>query len=377
MQTQTLAPVNFLDLGPLHQSIREELHQASQRVIDSGWYVLGPELEAFEQEFAAYCQSQYCIGVGNGLNAITIALKACGVGAGDEVIVPSHTYVGTWLGVSETGATPVPVETNPQTYNLDPNTIEQAISPRTKAIMPVHLYGQPAEMTAINTIAKRHGLWVVTDCAQGHGGQWQGQTVGSLADVAAFSFYPTKNLGALGDGGAVITSNETIANKVKMLRNYGSTKKYVNEITGTNSRLDEMQAAFLRVKLRYLDEWNKRKADIAQSYNQAFKNLPNIVLPFVHPDATSCWHQYVIRHPKRDEFQQKLLDDYHIKTLIHYPTACHHQPCYQEKFNGKHYSIAEEAAATLLSLPTDPMMSPQDIERVIHGVIQTSMALNK
>ncbi len=360
--------VRFLELKPLHAKIRNELHAASQRVIDSGWYILGPEVEAFEDEFSAFCQSDYAIGVGSGLNALTLALKAVGVESGDEVLVPSHTFIGTWLAVSEMGAIPVPIEVDAETYNLDPDGIKAAITHKTKAIIVVHLYGQPANMLAINTIAKQHNLPVVTDCAQSHGASVNCSLSGALGDSAAFSFYPVKNLGALGDGGAVVTNDPALAETVKKLRNYGSTIKYINEIQGTNSRLDEIQAAFLRVKLGYLDLWTTTRRRHAAQYLAGLANIPNLVLPKVINGVEPVWHLFVVRHPNRDKLQAMLQNEYGIQTLLHYPLACHKQACYQPMFANSQYPITEHTANTLLSLPIDPMLTADDINTVINAV---------
>ena len=261
--------VPFLDLGRLHQSIRAPLDAAYHRVMDSGWFIMGPELEAFEAEFAQYCEVKHCIGVGNGLEALHLLLRAYGIGPGDEVIVPSNTFIATWLAVTQCGATPVPVEPDVNTHNIDPALIAAAITPRTRAIMPVHLYGQPADMDPINEIAAKHGLIVIEDAAQAQGARYKGRRTGSLGHAAGTSFYPGKNLGALGDGGAVLTSDDAIADKVRQLRNYGSKIKYQHDLAGYNSRLDEMQAAFLRVKLTVLDDWNALRSEIADQYSSS------------------------------------------------------------------------------------------------------------
>ena len=259
--------IPFLDLKAASTELREELDAAYHRVMDSGWYILGEEVDAFEAEWAAYCGVRYCVGVGNGLDALHLILRAMDIGTGDEVIVPSNTYIATWLAVSYAGATPVPVEPDPRTFNLDPTRVEAAITPRTRALLPVHLYGQPADMDGLLEVARRHDLRVVEDAAQAHGATYKGRRCGGLADAAGFSFYPGKNLGALGDAGAVTTDDDRIADRVRALRNYGSRRKYYHDEKGYNSRLDPLQAAFLRVKARHLDEWNGRRAELASRYN--------------------------------------------------------------------------------------------------------------
>src|SRR5918997_2085576 len=309
--------VPFLDLKALYLELKEELDIAYQRVMYSGWYVLGREVKTFEQEFASYCQVKHCIGVGNGLEALHLTLRAYGIGEGDEVIVPANTYIATWLAVSYAGARPVPVEPEERTYNLDPERVEAAITPRTRALIPVHLYGQPADMDALNDIAAPYGLKVIEDAAQAHGARYKDRRVGTLADAAGFSFYPGKNLGAIGDGGAVVTDDPGLADEVRLLRNYGSRVKYHNEAKGFNSRLDELQAALLRVKLTMLDGWNARRRALATEYLEALNSAP-ITLPFVPGWAEPVWHLFVVRHPQRDALQKHLAGG-GIGTLIHYP----------------------------------------------------------
>src|SRR6185436_8312757 len=294
------ASVPFLDFSAPYEELKPELDEAYSRFMRSAWYILGKEVEAFEQEFSNYCGVKHCIGVGNGLEALHLVLRAWGVGEGHEVIVPSNTYIATWLAVSYADATPVPVEPDPRTFNLDPARIEAAITPRTRAIMPVHLYGQPADMDPIIEIARKHGLKVLEDNAQAQGALYKGRRTGGLGDAAGNSFYPGKNLGAFGDAGAVTTNDADLADRIRTLRNYGSKKKYYNEIKGYNSRLDEMQAAFLRVKLRKLDEWNDRRRVIANRYQEELAGSSSLTLPFVPSWAALGWHLYVIRHPQRD-----------------------------------------------------------------------------
>ncbi len=324
--------VEFLDLKSAHEEVKTELHAAYERVLSSGWFILGQELQSFEEEFASYCDSSYCIGVGNGLDALSLILRGYGISAGDEVIVPSNTFIATWLAVSSCGATPVAVEPNLGSYNIDANRVEDALTKRTKAIIAVHLYGQPADMQELKAIADKHGLKLIEDAAQSHGARYKGQRTGSLGDAAGFSFYPGKNLGGLGDGGAITTSDETLAKEVRRLRSYGSTQKYVHEVKGVNSRLDEMQAAFLRVKLNKLDQWNERRRQISELYMDGL-DKESIVLPLVQKDIVSAWHLFVIRVSDREHVMQALKND-GIETIIHYPTPPHLQGAYLQESGG-------------------------------------------
>lgn len=352
--------VPFLNMKAPYLELKAELDDAYQRVMESGWYILGDEVENFEAEFAAYCNVKHCIGVGNGLDALFLVLKAWGIGAGDEVIVPANTYIATWLAVTYTGATVVPVEPDERTYNIDPKRIESAITPKTKAIIAVHLYGQPADMPAINAIANKYNIKVLEDAAQAHGAKCNGEKVGGLADAAGISLYPGKNLGALGDAGVVTTNDDETADRVKVLRNYGSRVKYQNEIVGHNSRLDELQAALLRVKLRYLDEWNSRRMQIVKSYLCAFADSPNIVLPHVPEWAEPVWHLFVIRNKMRDDLQQ-FMTKAGIQTLIHYPIPPHLSGAYRSYGWGVgDFPISERLANEVLSLPMGPHMEPKE-----------------
>lgn len=357
--------VPFLDLKAAHHELRAELEAAFQRVLDSGWFVMGPELEALETEFADYCGVDYCVGVGNGLEALHLLLRAYGIGPGDEVIVPSNTFIATWLAVSQCGATPVPVEPDSETHNIDPLRITAAISPRTRAIMPVHLYGQPADMDPINEIAGRHGLVVIEDAAQAQGARYKGRRAGSLGHAAGTSFYPGKNLGALGDGGAILTSDRAIADKVRRLRNYGSEIKYQHELMGYNSRLDELQAALLRAKLRMLDAWNQRRADIARTFQQALAGC-GVGLPHIPEWADPVWHLFVIRSPEREALQG-FLQEHGIDTMIHYPTPPHRQRCYADR-SWDDLPIADRLAREVLSLPIYPTMNPVQVAYVTEAV---------
>lgn len=358
--------IQFLDIGRLHQSIREPLDAAYHRVMASGWFIMGPELEAFEAEFAQYCEVKHCIGVGNGLDALHLLLRAYGIGPGDEVIVPSNTFIATWLAVTQCGATPVAVESSIDTHNIDPALIASAITSRTRAIMPVHLYGQPADMDPINKLAAEHGLIVIEDAAQAQGARYKGRRVGSLGHAAATSFYPGKNLGALGDGGAVLTNDDAIAEKVKQLRNYGSKVKYQHDLAGYNSRLDEMQAAFLRAKLVVLDEWNAQRREIAAQYSMLLAGA-DINLPFFPEYTEPVWHLYVIRSKQRDALKMHL-EQQGISTVIHYPIPPHRQACYQG-FQENSFPIADVLAEQVLSFPISPAMSSEEVKLVAHAVL--------
>lgn len=359
--------VPFLDLKGINAAHAVELRAAFDRVLDSGWYIMGEELANFEREFAEYCGVQHCIGVANGLEAMQLVLKAWGIGPGMEVIVPSNTYIATWLAISYTGATPVPVEPDPRTYNLDPERIAAAINSRTRAILPVHLYGQPAHMEPICELAAAHGLKVLEDAAQAHGARYMGRRVGNLGDAAGFSFYPGKNLGALGDGGAITTNDASLADAVRVLRNYGSRQKYVNETRGVNSRLDELQAALLRVKLRYLDKENEDRRRLAARYTAALEGL-GIGLPELPQWAEAVWHLYVIRISNREKFAETLKQG-GVGTLVHYPIPPHLQKAYRDLDMGRgSFPIAESMADEVLSLPIWPGMSDAMQQAVIENV---------
>lgn len=361
--------VPFLDLRAAYLELKTEIDEACLRSLDSGWYILGGEVEAFEREFAEYCGVRHCIGVGNGLDALHLILRGYEIGSGDEVIVPANTYIATWLAVSYAGASPVPVEPDPATYNIDPARIEAAITGRTKAIIPVHLYGQLADMDAINAVAARHSLKVIEDAAQAHGASYQGRMAGSLGDAAGFSFYPVKNLGAFGDAGAVTTNDDDLANRIRMLRNYGSQKKYFNEVKGFNSRLDPVQAACLSVKLRYLDDWNDRRRSLASKYCTRLSGIPDLSLPKVALSSVHSWHLFVVRSSKRDELQD-LLKARGIGTLIHYPVAPHRSGAYLPDFREASFPIAEELSGRVLSLPIGPHLSEADQDYVIDTILK-------
>jgi dTDP-4-amino-4,6-dideoxygalactose transaminase len=334
----------------------------------SGWFILGPELEAFEAEFAELCEAKYCLGVANGLDALHLILRALEIGSGDEVIVPSNTFIATWLAVSYAGATPIPVEPDKRTGNLDPSLIEAAITPRTKAIIPVHLYGQPADMDRINEIAAPYGIKVIEDAAQAHGARCEGRRAGTLGHAAGFSFYPGKNLGAMGDAGAVVTNDSAVADRVRVLRNYGSRVKYDHELRGFNSRLDEFQAAVLRVKLRKLDEWNERRRRAALHYSQSLEGVPDLSLPFEPKFAEPVWHLFVVRHPQRDALQRHLAA-HGVGTIIHYPKQPHLQKAYEGMgYTSGQFPLAEAAANEVLSLPMGPHLSQAELEHVVESV---------
>lgn len=348
--------IPFLDLAAAYAELKEPIDKAVARVLASGHYILGPEVEAFEGEFAEYCGARHGIGLANGLDALHLALRAMGVGPGDEVIVPSNTYIATWLAVSQCGATPVPVEPDDRTYNLDPSRIESAVTSRTRVILPVHLYGRPADMDPIMEVARRNQLLVLEDAAQAHGAVYQGRRIGAHGDAVAWSFYPGKNLGALGDAGAVTTNNDELADRIRVLRNYGSRVKYVNEVQGFNSRLDPLQAAVLRVKLKALDEWNARRAAIAELYLREL-DAAGIVLPLADDGFKSSWHLFVVRMQRRDELQ-KFLAEKAIGTLIHYPIPPHRQQAYaRAELGSSSYPIATGHAEQVLSLPIGPHLS--------------------
>jgi len=360
--------IPFLDMKSPYLELQAELDEAYHRAMESGWYILGEEVEAFEAEFAAYCGVKHCVGVGNGLEALHLVLRAYGIGPGAEVIVPANTYIATWLAVSYSGATPVPVEPNARTYNLDPGLVEAAISPRCRAILPVHLYGQPADMEPLLQIARRHNLVVIEDAAQAHGATYQRRRAGALGDAAGWSFYPAKNLGAMGDAGAVTTNDGEVADRVRVLRNYGSLTKYLNEVKGYNSRLAPLQAAFLRVKLRHLDEWNLRRKKVAAAYLERLIPVGELTLPFVPENVDPAWHVFVVQHPRRNELQEHLTRN-GVGTLIHYPLPPHLSHAYEEMgIKTGTFPITERLAQTVLSLPLGPHIPPEHVQSVIAAI---------
>ena len=360
--------VPFLDLKGINGAHAPQLEAAFRRVLESGWYILGKEVEQFERQFAAYCGAAHGIGVANGLDAIMLVLKGYGIGPGDEVIVPSNTFIATWLAVSQCGATPVPVEPVEATYNLDPALVEAAITPRTRAIIAVHLYGQPADMEPLRALAGRHGLKLVEDAAQAHGARCHGRRTGSLGDAAAFSFYPGKNLGALGDGGGIVTDDAALDGIVRTYRNYGSQKKYHNLVQGFNSRLDELQAAFLAVKLATLDEDNAARRAVAARYDELLAGIDGLTLPVVPAWAEPVWHLYVVRHARRDALAERLAQA-GIGTIVHYPIPPHLQQAYAELgFREGDFPIAERIHREVLSLPVAPGMTAEQVEEVAAAV---------
>jgi dTDP-4-amino-4,6-dideoxygalactose transaminase len=362
--------VPFLDLTAAYEELAEELDDAVHRVMASGRYILGEELESFEEAFAAYCGTRFCIGVSNGLDALRLILEAYDIGEGDEVIVPSHTFIATWLAVSLTGATPVPVEPDELTFNIDPGRLADAITPTTKAIVPVHIYGSPAEMDPIVEVASEHQLMVIEDAAQSHGARYKGKRAGSVGHAAAFSFYPAKNLGALGDAGAVTTDDPELAARLRSLRNYGSRQKYENEVKGYNCRLDPMQAAVLSVKLRRLDDWNERRRSIARAYCN-YLDGTSIARQLFQDHSEPVWHLFVIRSPDRERLISRF-SELGIETLIHYPIPPHRQAAYAtESAKMPPLPIAERLANEVLSLPIHAFQTDEDTHRVIAALSDT------
>jgi len=367
------ATVQFLDLGFTYRALKDELDAAVSDALASGWYIGGPTVESFEREFAEYVEAQHAVGLANGLDALTLVLRAWGIGPGDEVLVPSNTYIATWLAVTSLGATPIAVEPDEGTYNMDPALVEARITPRTRALLPVHLYGQPARMQALLAIAQRHGLKVLEDAAQAHGATYQGRRVGALGHATAWSFYPSKNLGAFGDAGAVTTDDAELVDKLRLLRNYGSRKKYQNEITGVNSRLDPIQAAVLRVKLKHLDAWNDARRAQANLYLHGLRDVGHLKLPVCDPDTSHVWHVFTVRTPARDDLMKRLAER-GIQTLIHYPIPPHRQACYESL--AQSLPISERIHAEILSLPIGPHLEPAQIERVVAAVRDALGAAN-
>lgn len=360
--------VPFLDLNVAAAAIAPQIEAALLEGARSGQYVMGPALERFEAEFAAYLGAKHCLGVANGLDALRLGLDAMGVGAGDEVIVPANTYIATWLAVSQCGAIPVPVEPLESTYNIDPDGVAAAVTERTKVILAVHLYGQPADMDGLRAVADRHGLAILEDAAQAHGAYYKSERIGSTG-TATYSFYPSKNLGALGDGGALVTDDDTIAERVALLRNYGSREKYVHDALGLNSRLDPIQASVLSVKLGVLDDWNARRSAIAARYGDAF-DAAGLTAPFVPDWASPVWHLYVVRHPDRDAFQTRLREA-GVDTVIHYPIPPHLQGAYADLgYSPGRFALSEQMAREVISLPMCPGQSMEQTEHVIDAVIR-------
>lgn len=357
--------IPFLDLAKINARFRDEINARFNDVLNGGWYLQGEQNALFSKHFAAYCGTRFAVGVANGLDALTLIIRAHDFDRGDEIIVPSNTYIATILAISENGCTPVLVEPDIGTYNIDPDKIEAAVTPKTKAIMVVHLYGQAVRMEKISQIARKYGLKVFEDCAQAHGAKYRGTRVGNLSDAGAFSFYPGKNLGAMGDGGAVVTNDEALFRKVKALANYGSDKKYHHVYKGINSRLDELQAAVLDVKLPFLDADNAERRKIAAYYRAHIVN-PLITLPQTYDEDAAVWHVFAVRTPERDRFQA-YLNERGIQTIIHYPTPPHKQNAYRE-WNGRSYPIAEKIHREIVSLPISPVMSSDEAEYITETV---------
>ena len=359
--------IPFLDSGRRYRELKAEIDAAVSRVLESGWYILGPEVEAFEAEWAAYCDAKHAVGLANGLDALTLALRALDIGPGDEVIVPSNTYIATWLAVTGVGATPVPVEPDAATHNIDPARIEAAITSRTRALLPVHLYGQPADMDPILDIAQRHGLRVIEDAAQAHGARYKGKRIGAHGDIVCWSFYPGKNLGALGDAGAITTNDTALAERVALLRNYGSRQKYVNEEAGVNSRLDPIQAAVLRVKLGVLDEWTERRRAVATAYTVGLAES-DLILPHVPDWAEPAWHLYVVRTSDREALQGRMTEA-GIGTLIHYPIPPHMQKAYTDmEILPEALPLARDLASEVLSLPMGPQLGLDQVQDIVNAL---------
>lgn len=354
--------IKFLDLYKINERLRKEINGKITQVLDSGWYLLGEETENFEQNFAKYCGVKHCIGVANGLESLNLIIRGYGFAQGDEIIVPANTYIASILAISENGCTPILVEPDINTYNINPDLIEKKITSKTKAIMVVHLYGQAVQMQKIWALAQKYNLKIIEDSAQAHGAKYQNKRVGSLGDASGFSFYPGKNLGCVGDGGCVTTNDDELAQKIKALRNYGSHKKYHNVFIGMNSRLDEIQAGILDIKLKFLDEDNQKRKEIAKYYRKNIKNS-SIILPNVYAEDAHVWHLFVVRTKQRDNFQKYLLDN-KIQTIIHYPIPPHKQECYK-LWNNLSYPITEEIHKSALSLPISPVMSDDEVRKVV------------
>lgn len=357
--------IKFLDLEKVNNRFRREIDERIKGILDKGWYLQGEENDRFSKNFADFCGAKYAVGVANGLDALRLIIRASGFGSGDEIIVPANTYIATILAISDNGCTPVLVEPDIHTYNINPDLIEAAITPKTKAIMLVHLYGQAVQMQKIWDLAKKYNLKVFEDAAQAHGAEYQGQRVGNLGDAAAFSFYPGKNLGCMGDGGAVVTNDEELYNKVKALANYGSDRKYHHIYKGLNSRLDEIQAAVLDVKLPHLLQDNQRRREIAKYYRENIKN-PLIVLPQTYDEKAHVWHVFAVRTAERDRFQ-KYLSDNGVQTIIHYPTPPHKQPAYAE-WNHLSFPVTEQIHREIISLPMSPVMTDEEVEQLVEVV---------
>jgi dTDP-4-amino-4,6-dideoxygalactose transaminase len=360
--------VPFVDLGPMHRQAAERLETAWSAVRDSNMFVLGKQVDEFQRSFAGYCETEFAIGVANGLDAIALILQALGIGPGDEVIVPANTFIATWLAVSKVGARPVPADCDQSTGNIDPAAVRNAITQRTRAVIPVHLYGRPAELSELSQIAQTAGIYLVEDAAQAHGARYCGRRVGSFGIAAAFSFYPAKNLGALGDGGAVTTNDRKIAEKVRLLSNYGASVKYHHEIAGSNSRLDELQAAFLAAKLPYLDEWNTERRNIADRYTAELQSIPGLHIPPSSNHIEPVWHLYTVRTSRRDQLAAGLAVN-GVQTVIHYPIPPHLQPAFADLgYRAGSFPVSEYICSEIVSLPMWPGMTKDMIRHVIDSI---------
>lgn len=357
--------IKFLDLKKINNRYREEIDSRIKDILDKGWYLQGEENENFTKNFANFCGTKFALGVANGLDALNLIIKAYGFGNGDEIIVPANTYIATILAISENGCIPILVEPDIKTYNINPDSIEEKITSKTKAIMVVHLYGQAVQMEKIWKIAKKYNLKIIEDSAQAHGAIYQENRTGNLGDASGFSFYPGKNLGCMGDGGAVTTNDEELFNKIKAIANYGSDRKYHHIYKGVNSRLDEIQAAVLDIKLKHLDSDNNKRREISKYYRENIKNS-KIILPDTYDEKSHVWHIFAVRTQNRDEFQ-KYLTEKGIQTIIHYPTPPHKQGAYKE-WNNLSFPITEEIHNTILSLPISPVMTDSEIEKVVEVV---------
>jgi dTDP-3-amino-3,4,6-trideoxy-alpha-D-glucose transaminase len=369
-----MTSISFLDVGFTYRSLQDDMDAAYRAVMETGYFIGGGAVESFEADFAAWCGARHCIGVGNGLEALVLPLRARGIGPGDEVIVPAHTFIATWLAVAQTGAKIVPVDADPATMNIDLDGVERAITPRTRAIMPVHLYGAPVAMARLRGLADDRGIFLLEDAAQAHGATDGGAKAGALGHAAGFSFYPGKNLGAFGDGGAVVTDDDGLADAVRMLGNYGSRVKYEHESQGGNSRLDPLQAAFLSVKLRHLDAWNDRRREIAAVYAEALGGLPDLRLPYTAPGTHPVWHLYVVRHPRRDALRAAL-ERAGVPAALHYPIANHHSGAFRAEFGHLSLPVTEDICATCLSLPIGPHLSVADAQMIAGRVAQAVSGL--
>lgn len=361
--------IPFLSFAPQHATVHNAVTEALKKGFEKNWYILGADLQKFEAEYASYNNVRYCFGVGNGYDALAISLRALNIGRGDEVIVPSHTYVATWLAISNCGARVIPVEPDPLTLQIDVHRIEEEITPKTKVILPVHLYGYPNDMSSIMTIARRHSLAVIEDNAQAHGAKWNGKFTGSFGDINATSFYPTKNLGALGDGGAITTDQESLAEFVMQYRNYGFSRKNYLEVAGINSRLDELQASVLAIKLKYLDQWNEQRRTIANQYIKRLQGIGDIQLPQLQQSALPVFHLFVVRTARREKLQEFLASS-QIETMVHYPLPPHLQKPYSTlDLKRKDLSLTEKIADTCLSLPLWPGMTENQVDYVCDRIV--------